>query len=97
MNNLNCRQSNLIINALAVNESNDITDAAQLIFIRITNNGLHIPEEVASSCSLDTTATGENLFLKVQQTLACLEFHRGKLKSVAPMVTAIRMALRPEE
>jgi len=53
-----------------------------LIFARVTDNGLHNPEEVASSCSLDTTATGEVLLLKVQETPASMAFLRRKLTSV---------------
>ena len=55
---------------------------AQLIFIRVTDNGLRIPEEVASSCSLDTTATIEVLLLKVQETPASMAFLRRKPTSV---------------
>ena len=99
LNNLNCRQSHSFVNALAVNESHVITDPAQLIFIRVTDNGIRIPEEVISSRSLDKTPTGEALFLKVQEALASVAFLRRKLTSVTTdcdRQTDIPILLRPE-
>jgi hypothetical protein len=57
--------------ALAMDESNDITDTAQLlIFIRGIDATFTVLEELGGLCSLKGAATGEDLFLKVQETLA---------------------------
>jgi hypothetical protein len=57
-----------------MNESNDITDTAQLlIFIREIDATFMVHEELGGLCSLKGTTTGEDLFLKVQGTLASLE------------------------
>jgi hypothetical protein len=63
--------------------SNDITDTAQLlIFIRGTDATFMVHEELGGLCSLNGTTTGEDLFLKVQETLTYLELSWEKLKSV---------------
>jgi hypothetical protein len=72
----------LIVNALSVNDSHDITTQHSWYLFESLVNYLHIPEEVARSCSLDTTATGEVLFLKVQETFASMAFLRRKLTIV---------------
>jgi hypothetical protein len=70
--------------ALTMDESNDITDTAQLlIFIRGIDATFTLHEELGGLCSFKcTTATGEDLFLKVRETLASLELSWEKLKSV---------------
>jgi hypothetical protein len=60
--------------ALAMYESNDITDTAQLlIFISGIGAAFMVHEELGGLCSLKGAATGEDLFLKVQETLTSLE------------------------
>jgi hypothetical protein len=66
-----------------MDESNDITDTAQLlIFIRGIDDTFMFHEELSGLCSLKGTITGEDLFLKVQETVASLELSLEKLKSV---------------
>jgi hypothetical protein len=66
-----------------MDESNDITDIAQLlIFICGIDATFTVHEKLGGLCSLKGAATGEDLFLKVQETLASLEMSWGKLKSV---------------
>jgi hypothetical protein len=69
--------------ALAMDESNDITDTAQLlIFIRGIDAIFTVHEELGGLYNLTGTTTGEDLFLKVQETLASLELSWEKLRSV---------------
>jgi hypothetical protein len=64
-------------------ESNDITDTAHLlIFIPGTDAAFTVHEELGGLCSMKGATTGEDLFLKVQETLASLELSWEKLKSV---------------
>jgi hypothetical protein len=66
-----------------VDESNDITDTAQLlIFIRGIYATFMVHEEQGGLSSLKGTTTGEDLFLEVQETLASLELSWEKLKSL---------------
>jgi hypothetical protein len=66
-----------------MDESNDITDTAQLlIFIRGIDATFTVHEELSGLCSLKGATTGEDLFLKVQETLASLGMSWEKLKSV---------------
>jgi hypothetical protein len=59
--------------ALAMDESNDITDTVQLLlFICGINATFTVHEELGGLCSLKGTTTGEDLFLKVQETLTSL-------------------------
>jgi hypothetical protein len=53
-----------------------------LIFIRGIDATFTVHEELRGLCSLRGAATGEDLFLKVQETLASLEMNWEKLKSV---------------
>jgi hypothetical protein len=69
--------------ALAKDESNDITDTAQLlVFIHGIDAIFMVHEELGGLCSLKGTTTGEDLFLKVEETLSSLELRWEKLKSV---------------
>jgi hypothetical protein len=69
--------------ALTMDESNDITDTAQLL---IFNGGIDatfmVHEKLGGLCGLKGTTTGDDLFLKVQETLASVELSWEKLKSV---------------
>jgi hypothetical protein len=52
--------------ALALHESNDITDTVQLlIFIHGIDATFPVHEELGDLCSLKSITTGEDLFLKV--------------------------------
>jgi hypothetical protein len=53
-----------------------------LIFIRGIDAAFTVHEELGGLCSLKGTTTGEDLFLKVQETLASLELSWEKLKIV---------------
>jgi hypothetical protein len=57
-----------------MDESNDITDTAQLlIFIHGLDATITVHEELCGLCGLKGTTTGEDMFLKVHETLASLE------------------------
>jgi hypothetical protein len=78
-----------------MDERNDITGTAQLlIFIRRTDAAFTVHEELGGLCSLRNTTTGEDLFLKVQETLASLELIWKKLKSVTTDGGKTRVILR---
>jgi hypothetical protein len=57
-----------------MDKNNDVTDTAQLlIFICGIDATFMIHEELGGLCNLKGTATGEDLFIKVQETLASLQ------------------------
>ncbi|XP_069470077.1 general transcription factor II-I repeat domain-containing protein 2-like [Ambystoma mexicanum] len=69
--------------SLALDESNDVRDSAQLlIFIRGTNDNFEVTEELAVLQSIKGTTTGEDIYEKVCQTLNGLELDWAKLASV---------------
>ncbi|XP_069481480.1 general transcription factor II-I repeat domain-containing protein 2-like [Ambystoma mexicanum] len=69
--------------SLALDESNDVRDSAQLlIFIRGTNDNFKVTEELAALQSIKGTTTGEDIYEKVCQTLNGLELDWAKLASV---------------
>uniref|UniRef100_A0A8C4UKQ9 SPIN-DOC-like zinc-finger domain-containing protein n=1 Tax=Falco tinnunculus TaxID=100819 RepID=A0A8C4UKQ9_FALTI len=69
--------------SLALDESNDVRDSAQLlIFIRGTNDSFEVTEELAALKSIKGTTTGEDIYEKVCQTMNDLELDWGKLFSV---------------
>jgi len=68
---------------LALDESNDVRDSAQLlIFFRGTNNYFEVTEELAALKSIKGTTTGEDIYDKVCQTVNGLELDWAKLVSV---------------
>ncbi|KAM8967123.1 general transcription factor II-I repeat domain-containing protein 2-like [Pelodytes ibericus] len=69
--------------SLALDESNDVRDSAQLlIFIRGTNDYFEVTEELAALQSIKGTTTGEDIYEKVCQTVNDLELDWAKLASV---------------
>ncbi|KAM8966907.1 general transcription factor II-I repeat domain-containing protein 2-like [Pelodytes ibericus] len=69
--------------SLALDESNDFRDSAQLlIFIRGTNDYFEVTEELAALQSIKGTTTGEDIYEKVCQTVNDLELDWAKLASV---------------
>uniref|UniRef100_A0A8C8SQM6 SPIN-DOC-like zinc-finger domain-containing protein n=1 Tax=Pelusios castaneus TaxID=367368 RepID=A0A8C8SQM6_9SAUR len=69
--------------SLALDESNDVRDSAQLlIFIRGTNDYFEVTEELATLKSIKGTTTGEDIYEKVPQTVNDLELDWAKLVSV---------------
>ncbi|XP_041447439.1 general transcription factor II-I repeat domain-containing protein 2-like [Xenopus laevis] len=69
--------------SLALDESNDVRDSAQLlIFIRATNDHFEVTEELAALQSIKGTTTGEDIYEKVCQTMNDLELDWAKLASV---------------
>lgn len=69
--------------ALAMDESNDVQDTAQLlIFIRGVNARFEVSEELASLNSLKGTTTGENIFAEVCKTMDELGLQWTKFASV---------------
>ena len=68
---------------MALDESNDVHDSAQLlIFIRGTNDSFKVTEELAALKSIKGTTIGEDIYEKVCQTMNDLELDWGKLFSV---------------
>ncbi|XP_077179280.1 general transcription factor II-I repeat domain-containing protein 2-like [Paroedura picta] len=69
--------------SLALDESNDVRDSAQLlIFIRGMNDYFEVTEELAALQSIKGTTTGEDIYEKVCQTVNGLELDWAKLASV---------------
>ncbi|KAM8972164.1 general transcription factor II-I repeat domain-containing protein 2-like [Pelodytes ibericus] len=69
--------------SLALDESNDVRDSAQLlIFIRGMNDYFEVTEELAALQSIKGTTTGEDIYEKVCQTVNDLELDWAKLASV---------------
>ncbi|KAI5150109.1 hypothetical protein ENBRE01_1306 [Enteropsectra breve] len=69
--------------SLALDESTDITDTAQLlIFIRGISAEFEITEELASLNSINGTTKGENIFLEVEKTLKKHDLKWNQLKSI---------------
>jgi hypothetical protein len=57
--------------SLALDDSNDVSDAAQLfIFIRSIDNKFSLYVELASILRLHGSTTGEDLFMKVKEILS---------------------------
>uniref|UniRef100_A0A671TSU0 Uncharacterized protein n=1 Tax=Sparus aurata TaxID=8175 RepID=A0A671TSU0_SPAAU len=84
--------------ALAMDESNDVQDTAQLlIFIRVVNSDFEVSEELAALQSLSDTTTGEDIFCKVHQTMEELDLDWSKLASIttdgAPSMTGASRGL----
>ncbi len=69
--------------ALALDESNDVQDTAQLlIFLRGVSSNFEVSEELAALQSLKGTTTGEDIFGKVCQTMGELSLDWSKLASI---------------
>ncbi|XP_042306980.1 general transcription factor II-I repeat domain-containing protein 2A-like [Sceloporus undulatus] len=74
---------NLSYFSLALDESNNIRDSAQLlIFIRGINDNFEVTEELAALQSIKETTTGEDIYETVCQTVNGLELDWAKLASV---------------
>ncbi|KAJ8009623.1 hypothetical protein DPEC_G00090820 [Dallia pectoralis] len=69
--------------ALAMDESNDVQDTAQLlIFICGVSESFEVSEELAALKSLQGTTTGEDIFVQVCKTMEQLDLHWSKLASI---------------
>ena len=69
--------------SLALDESTDITDTAQLLlFIRGVNTEFEVTEELASMNSLHGTTTGEDIFKEVKKTRTHFNLQWNQLKCV---------------
>ncbi|XP_078521639.1 general transcription factor II-I repeat domain-containing protein 2-like [Lissotriton helveticus] len=69
--------------ALAMDESNDVQDTAQLlIYILGVNSSFEVSEELEALQSLTDTTTGEDIFCKVRQTMEELDLDWAKLASI---------------
>lgn len=69
--------------SLAMDESTDVCDTAQLlIFIRGIDDNFNVYEELADLCSLKGTTTGEDLFESIDKSLNNLGLEWKKLVSV---------------
>lgn len=69
--------------ALAMDESNDVQDTAQLlIFIRGVSASFEVSEELAALKSLKGITTGEDIFVQVCKTMEELDLHWSKLASI---------------
>uniref|UniRef100_A0A9J8AS26 SPIN-DOC-like zinc-finger domain-containing protein n=1 Tax=Cyprinus carpio carpio TaxID=630221 RepID=A0A9J8AS26_CYPCA len=80
---LNKKASEFEFFALAMDESNDVQDTAQLlIFIRGVSTSFEVSEELAALKSLKGTTTGEDIFVQVCKTMEELDLHLSKLASI---------------
>ncbi|XP_068602597.1 general transcription factor II-I repeat domain-containing protein 2-like [Brachionichthys hirsutus] len=84
--------------SLALDESTDVQDTAQLlIFIRGVNANFEMCEELAALQSLKGTTTGEDIFGKVCQTMEELDLDWSKLASIttdgAPSMVGVSRGL----
>ncbi|CAG9786413.1 unnamed protein product [Diatraea saccharalis] len=69
--------------SLATDESNDVSDTAQLLlFIRGIDKNFNVYEELLQLCSLKGTTTGEDLFCNLEQALVSMQLPWKKLVSV---------------
>lgn len=69
--------------SLAIDESNDVSDTAQLlIFVRGIDENFNVYEELLQLCSLKGTTTGEDLFSHLEQALVSMQLPWAKLVSV---------------
>jgi hypothetical protein len=66
--------------SFAMDESNDITDTAQLLLIRGIDATFTVHEELCSLCSLKGATTGEELFLKEQENTLFFGTELGKVE-----------------
>lgn len=80
---LNEKASEFEFFALAMDESNDVQDTAQLlIFIRGVSASFEVCEELAALKSLNGTTTGEDIFVQVCKTMEELNLDWSKLTSI---------------
>uniref|UniRef100_A0AAR2KU72 DUF4371 domain-containing protein n=1 Tax=Pygocentrus nattereri TaxID=42514 RepID=A0AAR2KU72_PYGNA len=80
---LQTKTNSLCCFSLALDESNDVHDMAQLlIFIRGINEKFKVTEELAALQSIKGTTTEEDIYEKVCQTVADLGLDWAKLTSV---------------
>lgn len=64
------RSKDFIAYSLAVDESTNMTDTAQLaIFIREVDSNLHVTEEILNIKSMQGTTTGKDIFENVYQSV----------------------------
>jgi hypothetical protein len=69
--------------SLATDESDDVSDTAQLlIFVRGIDENFNVFEELLQLCSLKGTTTGEDLFRHLEQALVSMQLPWEKLVSV---------------
>lgn len=70
--------------SLALDESTDVVDTAQLaIFIRGVDNNLSITEELLNIIHLKNTTTGEDILSSVEKAVESINLSWDKLASVA--------------
>ncbi|EZA55208.1 General transcription factor II-I repeat domain-containing protein 2B, partial [Ooceraea biroi] len=81
---LSLKAKNFIAFSLALDESTDIVDTAQLaIFIRGVDSNLSITEELLNIMPLKHTTTGEDILHSVEEAVANINLSWDKLASVA--------------
>lgn len=69
--------------SLALDESTDVSDTAQLlIFIRGVDSNFEVTEELAALKSLKGTTTGDDIFQKVAETMNTLKLNWNNLRSM---------------
>ena len=71
------------IGTLALDESTDISNTAQLVVcFRGVDNNLNVTQELASLCSMHSTTTGEDIFKEVEKTLNDYKLDWSRLQCV---------------
>lgn len=81
---LNERINDFIAYSLAVDESTDLVDTAQLaIFIRGVNKNLEVTEQLLSICSMKGTTKGEDILRKVKGVIDERQLDLSKLTAIA--------------
>ncbi|CAM4600186.1 unnamed protein product [Lepidochelys olivacea] len=68
--------------SLALDESTDVSDTLQLLFIRGVGNNFEVTEEVASMHSMHGTTTGEEIFKEVEKSLSQYNLQWKQLKCI---------------
>lgn len=69
--------------SIALDESTDVTDSAQvLLFVRGVNSDFKITEELADVHSMESSVTGDKIFAKISETISNLGLDFKRMRGV---------------